>query len=172
MKLNIKSCHSPSGNILGRIAALRHLVINGARLAAQIARLHAVQAHVELLAIGRMRELGMGDRLAVGIVALQRLLGALESVLGATHVRVAALTTRRIGPHTGAGVLIEMQTLRALDLDRLAIDAVVEDITDGRVGMGEEAVLARAQARALGLLYKMSIVPILITTSRNLALIE
>lgn len=75
---------SPSGNILGRIAALALLVVHLAGLAAEVARLHAVQAHIEALAIGRMRELGMRDRLAVLVVALQRLRRALKVVLLAT----------------------------------------------------------------------------------------
>lgn len=144
--------NSPSGHVLGRIAALRLLVVHAAGLAAQVARLHAVQAHVELLAVGRVRELGVRDRLAVLVVLLQRLLAALEAVLHALGVRVASLPARRVRPHAGARVLVKVQALRALDLDRLAVDAVEEDVADGRVGVREEAVLARAQARALRLL--------------------
>lgn len=100
-----------------------------------------------------MRELRVGNRLAVGVVLLQRLLAALEAVLHAALVGVAALTTRRIRPHASARVFVKVQALRALDFDGLAVDAVVEDVADGRVGMREEAVLARTQARAFGFLY-------------------
>lgn len=69
-----------------------------------------------------------------------------------TGIGVASLSLRGVGPHACAGVLIEMQTLGALDLDRLTLDAVVEDVADGCVGMGEEAVLAWTQSGALGFL--------------------
>lgn len=72
-----------------------------------------------------------------------------------TGVSVASLSLRGVGPHTCAGVLVEMQTLRALDLNRLALDAIVEDVADRGVGMRKEAVLARTETRALGFLCGM-----------------
>lgn len=61
----------------------------------------------------------------------------------------AALSARCIGPHAGARVLVEVQTSGALDLGDLALDAVHEDVAHGGVGVGKEAVAARARSDRL-----------------------
>lgn len=57
---------------------------------------------------------------------------------------VASLSASRIGPHTGAGVLVEVEASCALDFDRLSLDTVVEDIAYCGVRVSEESVTARA----------------------------
>lgn len=69
-----------AGHILRGVAHLGGIVVDLAQLAAQIARILAVQAHVELLAVSGMRVLGMGHHLAA-IVGLWLILGAHEAGL-------------------------------------------------------------------------------------------
>lgn len=72
-------CHSPARHVLWRVTLLVLLVVHLPQRAAQLARLHSVQTHVEFLAVLRMRELWMCHRLAVAVCL--RLLRALEPVL-------------------------------------------------------------------------------------------
>lgn len=66
---------------------------------------------------------------------------------------LAALAVCGVRPHAGAGVLVEVEAGRARRLDRVVVDAVVEDVADARVGVSEESVLAQAPlVLALGLL--------------------
>lgn len=86
----------------------------------------------------------MGDDLA-GLVVLALVFRALESVLQLLLGVNAALAVGGVGPDARAGVFVEVQSSGALVLDVLAVDAGVEDVTDRRVWMGEEAVLPRAE---------------------------
>ena len=58
---------------------------------------------------------------------------------------LAVLPVGLSGPVADALVLVEPETGWANVLFRLAIDAGVEDVADGGIGMGVEAVQARAQ---------------------------
>lgn len=54
-----------------------------------------------------------------------------------------------VWPDTGATVFVKMQAGGAGDLDGFAVDAVVEDVADGRFRMSEEAVSPRTLLRRL-----------------------
>lgn len=64
----------------------------------------------------------------------------------------AALSLGSIGPHTGAGVLVKVQSVGARELHEVSVDAVVELVADGRIWMSEESVASRAVAISLGCL--------------------
>lgn len=68
----------PSAHVLRGVASLRLLVVDLSDLAAEVPGLNAVQAHVEALAVSRVRELGVGHGQALGVNLL--VLGALETV--------------------------------------------------------------------------------------------
>lgn len=57
---------------------------------------------------------------------------------------VASLSAKRIGPYASTGVLVKVQSSGALDFDGFSFNAVVEDVADGGVRVGEETVAARA----------------------------
>lgn len=59
-------------------------------------------------------------------------------------MNIAALSASCIRPDAGARVLIEVETSCALDFGCFTLDAVVEDVADCRVGVGEETVAAWA----------------------------
>lgn len=61
-----------------------------------------------------------------------------------------------IGPHAGAGVLVEVKSFGADDFYCVSIDTVVEDVTDGGLGVGEETVTAGAQPVGVSLLCKQT----------------
>lgn len=82
VKSNQSRFHLPSGNVGRVVAPLGLLIVNGTRLATQIAWLNTVQAYVELLAISGMSEFRMSDGLTVLIVLFQSFLLALKSFLG------------------------------------------------------------------------------------------
>lgn len=69
-----------AGHVLRGVAHLGGVVVDLAQLAAQIPGILAVQAHVELLAVGGMGVLGVGHHLAA-IIGLGLILGALEAGL-------------------------------------------------------------------------------------------
>lgn len=50
-----------------------------------------------------------------------------------------------VRPHAGSGVLVEVESSSTLDLNGFTLDTVVEDVTDGGVGVSEETVTAWAQ---------------------------
>lgn len=56
---------------------------------------------------------------------------------------VATLTLGSVGPDTGAGVLVKVQTDGALHFQSITINAVVENVANTRLGMGKETVLSR-----------------------------
>lgn len=62
----------------------------------------------------------------------------------------ASLTLGSIGPHAGAGVLVEVQSVGAGQLGELSVNAVVELVADSGIGMGEESVATGAVGVALG----------------------
>lgn len=75
-----------------------------------------------------------------------------------TLLRIATLALGGVGPHTGARVLVEVQAHGALGLQGVTLDAVVEDVAHGRIGMSEETVLAGAVLAGLGFLCKRQII--------------
>lgn len=54
-----------------------------------------------------------------------------------------------VGPDACAAVFVEVQPGGASDFDRVAVDAIVEDVADGRVRMSEEPVPTGALLRRL-----------------------
>lgn len=67
----------------------------------------------------------------------------------AISLRSLYLATRAIRPHARSAVLVKVQSCGAGDFDRLAVDAVVEDVAHRRIGVGEETVSSRALLRRL-----------------------
>lgn len=63
----IRHFYSPSAHIFRRVTLLGLLVVDLSDLAAKVTGLHAVQAHVEPLAVSGVRELGVSDDLALGV---------------------------------------------------------------------------------------------------------
>lgn len=55
------------------------------------------------------------------------------------------LSADAVRPHAGSRVLVEVESSSTLDLNGFTLDTVVKDVTDGGVGVSEEAVTARAQ---------------------------
>lgn len=63
--------------------------------------------------------------------------------------RFLYLATRGIRPHACSTVFVEVQSGGAGDLDRFAVDAVVEDVAHGGVRVREETISSRAFLRRL-----------------------
>lgn len=134
----------PSGNVFWRVTTLRLVVENLSRCAAQLARFDSVEANVELLTIFWVREVRMGDDLT-RLVVLALVFRALEAVFQLFLGFDASLAVRILGPDACAGVFVEVESTRALILDVLAVNARVEHVAGGWVGMSEESILSWAE---------------------------
>lgn len=155
---------SPSGNGIRLVATLGLVVEDFSGCASELAWLDSVEADVELLAIiceeGKSSvvespqkansmvtwvwEVRVSDDLA-GLVVLGLVLGALESVLQLLLGLDASLAVGSLGPDARASVFVKVESTSALVLDVLTVDAGVENLAYGGIGMGEESVLARAE---------------------------
>jgi hypothetical protein len=134
---------SPSRYVLWSVAPLRLFVVDLPNLTSQISRFLSVEANVESLTIGGVGVLGVDNQLSVGVRLFR--LGALEPILQLVgDVLVASLSSSRIRPDAGSGELVEVQTGGAGDLGVFSLDAVVELVANGGLGVGEEAVTSGA----------------------------
>lgn len=101
----------PVGHVLGLVAALGQVVEDETGCATVAARLHSVDAHVEVLAVGRVSVERVGDE-RTGRVAVLHVGRALElddvAALAADSVRLSR-------PRAGAGVLVEDEAVGAGD---------------------------------------------------------
>lgn len=136
-----KAPNSPSRNILRSITTFRLIVEDLASRTAKFTWLNAVQADIELLTILWMWKVWMGNDLT-RIVILLLLLGTLESIDELFSLIDAALASCILGPHTRSGVFVKVKSTSALVLNVVTVDARVESMTIGWIGMGEETVLA------------------------------
>lgn len=134
----------PSGNVFGCIATFRLVVKDFSGRAAEFTWFDPVEADVELLAILWVWEVGVGNDLT-RVVVLALVFRAHEAILQFLLHLNAALAVRILGPHACAGVLVEVKSASTLVLDIFAINASVKHFADGRIRMGEEAVLAWAE---------------------------
>lgn len=140
----IRAKHLPSGNVFWCVATLGFVVEDFSGRTAEFTWLVSVEADVELLAVVWVGEVGVGDDLA-GLVVLVLFFRALESVLQRLLGFDATFAVCALGPDAGSGVFVEVQTSGALVLDVLSVNAGVEDVADGGVGMGEKSVLSWAE---------------------------
>lgn len=121
-----------SWRILWSIASLLLLVVDFiVVLAAQLTRIIAIDAHVEVLTVGWMR-------ISFILIATFR---ALESVLQLLNVLLTVFAIGRVRPGTVSGFLIEMQSISAFALSVLSILTCVENIANGLIRMREDSVL-------------------------------
>lgn len=134
----------PSGNVFGCVATFRLVVEDFSGRAAELTWFDSVEADVELLAIFWVLEVWVGNDLT-RLVVLALVFRAHEAVLQFLLHFNASLAVRVLGPHACAGVLVEVESASTFVLDVFAINASVKHFADGRVRMGEEAVLARAE---------------------------
>ena len=97
-----QSGHSPARHVLWRVAFLVLLVVNFAQGAAELAGLDAVQTHVELLAVLRVRELGVRYRLpvAVRLGLLRTLEPVLQLACRAHKYRITSLFFLDVSSHS------------------------------------------------------------------------
>lgn len=145
-----------SRNVFWSITSLGFLVVHFTGLAAKVTGLNAIQANIEPLAISWVSVLGMRNGLASHISLL--FLWAGESILQLlVGSGVASLATGIVGPHTGSGVFVKVESGSAGDFGGLSFDAVEEHVANGRIRMSEESVLAWAQVVTLGWLQLYSI---------------
>lgn len=134
----------PSGNVFGCIATFRLVVEDFSGRAAELTWFDSVEANVELLTIFWVWEVGVGNDLT-RFVVLALVFRAYEAILQLLLHLNASLAVRTLGPHACAGVLVEVKSASTFVLDVFAINASVKYLADGRVRMGEEAVLAWAE---------------------------
>lgn len=134
----------PSGNVFGCVATFRLVVEDFSGRAAELTWFDSVEADVELLAIFWVLEVWVGNDLT-RLVVLALVFRAHEAVLQFLLHFNASLAVRVLGPHACAGVLVEVESASTFVLDVFAINASVKHFADGRVRMGEEAVLAWAE---------------------------
>jgi len=144
--------------IFRSIALFCELIVDKTKLASLLSGGDSVQANEELGAVVGIGVLGVRVELAKLISgSVSRALEAI-SRLESVGLSLALLPVSRLGPVADAAVLIEPEAGGAGVLLCLAIHTGVEDVTDGRVGVGVETIEAGTQVTgALGLLELQSV---------------
>jgi len=131
--------------IFRSIALFCELIVDKTKLASLLSGGDSVQANEELGAVVGIGVLGVRVELAKLISgSVSRALEAI-SRLESVGLSLALLPVSRLGPVADAAVLIEPEAGGAGVLLCLAINTGVEDVTDGRVGVGVETIEAGTQ---------------------------
>merc|ERR1719445_2763523 len=144
--------------IFRSVALLGELVVDQPQLAALFSGGDSVEADEELGAVVGVGVLGV--RVELSELVSRSVGRALEPIsrLQSVSLSLALLPVGGLGPVADAAVLVEPEAGGAGVLLCLAVNTGVEDVADGRVGVGVEAVEARAEVA--GTLWLLELQPV------------